>query len=489
MGPVGGRAETIATFPGRGETTTPAREPWTHPGSLVTVPPENLPTVHPARAGRTVIVCPMQIERKAAEACGRPVPVMQCGIGGGAIERAFARIDAMPVRPRHVVLFGIAGGLREPCDRETAWVIDRVVDAATLGTADAPTAHLAPARARASVGHADTIVANPAERAAFGARTGTTLVDMECWAFAQAANARGIAWTIVRGVSDGPLDEMPIEVLDLVDADGDPKVGAAAAAVLRSPSLAARLMTLQGRSTRALARARELLVHMLDAVDGSVVGCSPEHPLLVMGGTFDPPHQRHLGMLIEACTVLGASTAIVVPAAANPLKDRSASPADARWDMLQAALRDPSLPGCSAAIVTSACELERGGPSFTIDTLRELLPAVPGTREHGARAVRLLIGSDAVMHLDRWRDWRAILDLATPAVVVRPPHDEASVRAWLGEFGARYAIPGAVDWILPIRPVECSSTALRAELARGSTPDGILPEVAGIVARRGLYRA
>jgi len=453
------------------------------------VPPENLPTFHPGRAGSSVIVCPMQVERKAAESCGRPVPVIQCGIGRDAIERAFARIDALANRPRHVVLFGIAGGLREPCDRETAWVIDRVVDAATGACAHSPTAGLAPPKSVATVGHADTIIATPADRVSFAGRTGASLVDMECWAFAQEATTRGMAWTIVRGVSDGPLDEMPIEVLDLVDADGNPKVAAAAAAVLKSPSLGARLMALQSRSTRALARAQALLVHMLDAVDGSPVACSIEHPALIMGGTFDPPHRRHLGMLIEASHALSASSAIIVPAAANPLKDAYAAPPAVRWEMLQAALRDPGMPRTSAAIMASGCELERGGTSYTIDTLRTLLPLIPGSAEHGPRAVRLLIGSDALMQLDRWRDWRAILDLARPAVVLRPPHTQDEVRSWLTEFSERYALGDTTDWLLPLAPVDLSSTGLRAALGRGERPEGILPAVAEIIERHRLYRA
>lgn len=431
----------------------------------------------------------MQVERKAAEGCGRPVPVIQCGIGRDAIDRAFARIDALPERPRHAVLFGIAGGLREPCDRETAWVIDRVVDAPTGATTNSPTARLAPPKSTAAVGHADTIVASPADRMAFAARTDASLVDMECWAFAQEATKRGMAWTIVRGVSDGPLDDMPIEVLDLVDADGNPKLAAAATAVLKSPSLGARLMTLQARSARALARAQALLTHMLDAVDGSPVACSAEHPALIMGGTFDPPHRRHLGMLIEACRVLSASNAIIVPAAANPLKDAHAAPPAVRWEMLQAALRDPGLPRTSAAIMASGCELERGGPSYTIDTLHALLPLIPGSTEHGPGSVRLLIGSDALMQLDRWRDWRVILDLARPAVVVRPPHTAEEVRAWLSEFSERYALGDTTDWLLPVAPVDLSSTSLRAALGRGETPDGILPSVATIAKQHRLYRA
>ncbi len=431
----------------------------------------------------------MQVERKAAEGCGRPVPVIQCGIGRDAIDRAFVRIDALPERPRHAVLFGIAGGLREPCDRETAWVIDRVVDATTGATTNSPTARLAPPKSTAAVGHADTIVASPADRMAFAARTDASLVDMECWAFAQEAIKRGMAWTIVRGVSDGPLDDMPIEVLDLVDADGNPKIAAAAAAVLKSPSLGVRLMTLQARSARALARAQALLTHMLDAVDGSPVACSAEHPALIMGGTFDPPHRRHLGMLIEACHALSASSAIIVPAAANPLKDAHAAPPAVRWEMLQAALLDTGMPRTSAAIMASGCELERGGSSYTIDTLRTLLPLIPGSAEHGPRAVRLLIGSDALMQLDRWRDWRAILDLARPAVVIRPPHTPEEVRAWLSEFSERYALGDTTDWLLPVAPVDLSSTGLRAALGRGETPDGILPSVAAIAQQHRLYRS
>jgi nicotinate-nucleotide adenylyltransferase len=208
-----------------------------------------------------------------------------------------------------------------------------------------------------------------------------------------------------------------------------------------------------------------------------------------MGGTFDPPHRRHLGMLIEACHAISASSAIIVPAAANPLKDAQAAPPAVRWEMLQAALRDPGMPRSSAAIMVSGCELERGGTSYTIDTLRTLLPLIPGSTEHGPGAVRLLIGSDALMQLDRWRDWRAILELARPAVVIRPPHTLDEVRSWLAGFSERYALGDTTSWLLPLPTVELSSTSLRAALGRGERPDGILPEVAGIAERHRLYRA
>ncbi len=425
----------------------------------------------------------MQIEHRAAASCGRPVPVVQCGIGRGAIDRAFAQIDAMPIRPRHAVLFGIAGGLREPCDRETAWVIDRVVDASTGASLNAPTASLATASRLATVAHADTIVSTPSDRAAFARRTNAQLVDMECWAFAHAALSRGMQWTIVRGVSDGPLDTLPLAILDLIDERGNPKIASAAAAVLRQPSLGKALVTLNARSTRALDLARTLLTDMLDAVDSSVVPCSAAHPCVLFGGTFDPPHRRHIGMLAQACDQLHASTGVVIPAAMNPLKSEQSAGALDRWDMVHAALRDPTLPRCSAALLASRVEVDRAGPSFTIDTARALLPSLTNSSAHDPQAVRLLMGSDAFERFEAWRSWRELLELVTPAIVARAPHTLEQAGDLVMRCRERWGRVDGADWLLPIAPIDMSSTRSRARAGEGVTPG-----VAHLIRARGLYR-
>jgi nicotinate-nucleotide adenylyltransferase len=129
-------------------------------------------------------------------------------------------------------------------------------------------------------------------------------------------------------------------------------------------------------------------------------------------------------------------------------------------------------------------ELERTGPSYTIDTVR----ALPGRLGLASGAeLYLLLGEDNLRGLEGWREARALLELVQPIVVRRGPADPAvlaRLRAALGpELAAR--IEGG---ILPVAPVEASSTAIRAALAAGRDPGTVLPRgVLEYARRHALY--
>lgn len=197
-------------------------------------------------------------------------------------------------------------------------------------------------------------------------------------------------------------------------------------------------------------------------------------PALVFGGTFDPPHRVHVRMATAAADCLGARAILVIPAAINP--QRAASPpapaADRRAMTLAAFADEPR-----ARVLD--LELERHGPSYTIDTVRAL-------HDQGAAPLRLLIGSDQALNFPTWRAWREVAELAPPAIVVRPPQTHATL---LGElrrvFGAE-----AEAWaarILPIPPTDMSATDARAALARGEAPDALDPAILAYIRRHGLY--
>ena len=129
----------------------------------------------------------------------------------------------------------------------------------------------------------------------------------------------------------------------------------------------------------------------------------------LFGGTFDPVHLGHL-LLAEYCREQwGLDQVWFVPAAEPPHKQRGdLTPARQRIEMLQLALGGhPSFSVCTR-------EVERGGVSYTIDTLRELV------REDAARELFFLLGGDSLADLPRWREPAAICELAMPVVVARP---------------------------------------------------------------------
>ncbi len=200
--------------------------------------------------------------------------------------------------------------------------------------------------------------------------------------------------------------------------------------------------------------------------------CSPVAvPTLIFGGSFDPPHRRHVEVALEAAKALRCSRLVVVPSARSPLKEGAPRfPDPTRLAMASAAFDVPAMRDAGVTVLVEDVELRRGGTSFTVDTLRTLT----GTLQLAQGSTWLLVGSDQALQFAQWRDWGAILaDLAQLAVVARPPH---RVETLGGELAR--SVPGAPAGsitVLPIEPVDLSSTVVRAALESGQIPLDLLP--------------
>ncbi len=200
--------------------------------------------------------------------------------------------------------------------------------------------------------------------------------------------------------------------------------------------------------------------------------------ILLFGGTFDPPHRAHVDLPVRVAEHLGCERILYVPAATSPLKtDTPPTEKRHRLAMLRLAIR--YLP--NAEIATT--ELDRGGMSFFIDTVRAL-------RERFADDTKLyfLIGCDQVVEFDKWKEAPGILALADPVVLLRPPWNEHSFRDAMFK---QYSTEEAARWlgcIVPAPMLEISSTEIRRRLRAGEdVNDHLDVEVAGYVAREGLY--
>ena len=218
---------------------------------------------------------------------------------------------------------------------------------------------------------------------------------------------------------------------------------------------------------------------------GEESGLPPDdRPVVIFGGTFDPPHRRHVEVARGVDALLRARQLLVIPARQNP--QRAEGPRATAADRLaMCTLAFGALPD---AVVLST-EIDRPGPSFTIDTVRE----VRRMQDEGGvmrGPLRLVVGSDQALNFATWKDWRLLADLAPPAVVLRPPHARADWPALLAErvdpaWTARW-----LAWTLPIDPVDCSSTDARRRIAAGAPASDLLtPEVEAYVRSAGLYRA
>jgi nicotinate-nucleotide adenylyltransferase len=190
----------------------------------------------------------------------------------------------------------------------------------------------------------------------------------------------------------------------------------------------------------------------------------------LLGGTFDPPHNGHVALARRAFEALNLDRLVVVPVGEAPHK-RVGTDAATRFRLADAAFGD--LPHTELSRV----ELERGGPSYTVDT------AVWAEREYGDDVV-LLLGADEFADFPTWREPDRILEHVRLAVATRPgiPHDRLErVRADLRQ-------PDRVAFF-ELEPIPISSRDLRARVARGESIDGLVPPaVARVIEEVGLYR-
>lgn len=193
-------------------------------------------------------------------------------------------------------------------------------------------------------------------------------------------------------------------------------------------------------------------------------------PLAVFGGTFDPVHLGHLSVAWEAAELLDADVH-VMPASVPPHRPQPLADADQRVAMLRSALHGQQ------RLRLDARELNRAGPSYSVDTLTEL------RAEQGDRPIVLLVGADAFAGFSTWHRWRDMFALAHIGVLSRPGvtrpwspelRDEAAPRTVREPLHLR-DMPAGKIIKLDVTALEISSTRIRQLLAAGRDPRYLLP--------------
>lgn len=194
-------------------------------------------------------------------------------------------------------------------------------------------------------------------------------------------------------------------------------------------------------------------------------------PLAILGGTFDPVHLGHLRAAWEAADVLDAEVRLI-PANVPPHRPAPVAGAQQRIAMLRAALAGQD------RLQLDTRELERGGLSYTVDTLTSL------RKEIGAgRPLVLLLGADAFTGLPSWDRWKELFALAHLGVLTRPGHAPPLPAELDNEIAQRFAADAdelrasASGRVLrtTITPLEISATCIRALLREGREPRWLVP--------------
>lgn len=193
-------------------------------------------------------------------------------------------------------------------------------------------------------------------------------------------------------------------------------------------------------------------------------------PLAVFGGTFDPIHLGHLSVAWEAAELLDAEVRLM-PAGIPPHRPPPIAAAAQRVAMLRAALHGQS------RLTLDTRELDRSGPSYTVDTLHEL------RAEQGDRPLVLLLGADAFAGLPGWHRWRELFEVAHVGVLSRPDvvstlpetlECEVAARRIAGPDGLR-RLPAGKLVELAVTPLVISATRIRELLGAGRDPRYLLP--------------
>jgi nicotinate-nucleotide adenylyltransferase len=194
----------------------------------------------------------------------------------------------------------------------------------------------------------------------------------------------------------------------------------------------------------------------------------------ILGGSFNPPHLAHLVCASEAAAQLDLDRVLLTPVAAPPHKDADRDPGpQERLELCRLAIvGDERLGVCDV-------EVRRGGPSYTVDTLRELHARDPEDD------LTFIVGGDIALGLPSWHEPEAVLGLARLAVAERSGAGRQDIATRLAECFADAAPPVFFD----MPRLDISSSQIRRRVAEGRPIRYLVPDlVAEHIARGRLYR-
>jgi nicotinate-nucleotide adenylyltransferase len=210
----------------------------------------------------------------------------------------------------------------------------------------------------------------------------------------------------------------------------------------------------------------------------------------LLGGSFDPVHNGHVALASHFAHSLQPDELRIVPALSPWQKGGLVATPEQRCAMLELAFNEAGLP-----FTLDRQELDRGTPSYTIDTLRALRAELgPDT------SIVFLMGADQLQHLDTWRDWRDLFDLThfgvaarpgfalTDAALPAPVRDELQRRT--GSSEQLRATPHGLISLARELAVDISATEIRAALQREQQANSLIsPVVLDYIHQHNLYKS
>jgi nicotinate-nucleotide adenylyltransferase len=189
----------------------------------------------------------------------------------------------------------------------------------------------------------------------------------------------------------------------------------------------------------------------------------------LLGGTFDPPHNGHIALANAAVRELGLERIVVMVAGQPPHKE-SGTEAETRYRLARAAFE------ALAKAELPRNELDRPGPAYTVDTVKEL--------ERRFGEIVLVLGGDEFASFPTWREPDRIVEHARVAVAARPGTSSGAFDAVLAQLRR----PDRVMFFA-MPAVDISASEVRRRVAAGEPYDDLVPpEVAQLIEELGLYK-
>ncbi len=219
----------------------------------------------------------------------------------------------------------------------------------------------------------------------------------------------------------------------------------------------------------------------------------------LFGGTFNPIHRGHLQVIQEVQAAFELDRILLIPAALPPHKEpRGVADARDRMHMIELAVADDPL--LTQTVTVSDVELQRSGPSYTIDTVRYFWQKLPEETE-----LYFIIGLDAFLEIDTWKSFRDLFLLIPFIVMTRATadFDDDSIQSTLEDYlqskiAGSYRFSAAQScyldeekqpvFIFRVTPIDISSTKIREFVQKGAGIESMVPaKVEDFIKTKGLY--
>jgi nicotinate-nucleotide adenylyltransferase len=177
----------------------------------------------------------------------------------------------------------------------------------------------------------------------------------------------------------------------------------------------------------------------------------------IFGGSFNPPHNGHINIAVQAKETLGLDKVLIMPTGTSPHKGKAAMGFNTREYMCRLAFG--KLPGFEVTDI----EGTRAGHSYTVDSLRLLKKQYPDSAQF-----YLLIGADMLFYFDQWHKYQTILNECHVVAAAREPNQFTEMTEYATEMGKIK--------VLNLEVTQVSSSEIREKIARGEDISALVPE-------------